>query len=284
MTGRVLAHLDDVGVTAGSVTAWRDLRRAGVVRSASVMVPCPWYPAAVADWRAEPDQDLGVHLTLTSEWAGYRWRPMIGPVRGLVDADGFLHRRPEMVAGAADPSAVEDELAAQIERALSDGLRPSHLDAHMGTAFLGPFIRPLLDVAARYGLPTLVCRDFSTLFGMVGARPDPGALAELVAEGRRRGWPVFDRFVMGFAPEGADAAAFFAGLLRPAREGLTWFALHADAGPELAAVAPHMAGPRAAEHRLFADPAARAAFGPARVIAWPELTLSGTAEEAARCA
>ena len=75
---KVLAHLDDVGSSHGSVVAWQALRTAGVVRSASVMVPCPWHPLARDDWQDDPDQDMGVHITLTSEWSAYRWRPLTG--------------------------------------------------------------------------------------------------------------------------------------------------------------------------------------------------------------
>ena len=62
---RIVFHLDDVGSSAGSVKAWSDLRRAASVETASVMVPCPWYPAAAEDFRTDSNQDLGIHLTLT---------------------------------------------------------------------------------------------------------------------------------------------------------------------------------------------------------------------------
>ena len=162
---RVLAHLDDVGATPGSVEAWAALVAAGVVRSASLMVPCPWYPMAREACLAAPGQDMGVHVTLTSEWSAYRWRPLIGPVGGLVDDEGFLHRRPEDVLRAADPSAVADEIAAQVERAVTDGIHPTHLDAHMGTALLPPFVWALIEAGRRHGIPALVCRDLGPLVG-----------------------------------------------------------------------------------------------------------------------
>lgn len=59
---KILFHLDDVGVSRGSVEAWKRLRSNKIVRSASVMVPCAWYPAARDDWQQEPDQDLGVTI------------------------------------------------------------------------------------------------------------------------------------------------------------------------------------------------------------------------------
>ena len=36
---KILPHLDDLGMSYGSVVAWSELRKAGSVTSASVMVP-----------------------------------------------------------------------------------------------------------------------------------------------------------------------------------------------------------------------------------------------------
>lgn len=286
MIRRVLPHLDDVGVTAGSLAAWRALRAAGVVRTASVMVPCPWYPAAAADFRDEPGQDLGVHLTLTSEWSAYRWRPLLGgraaEAGGLVDAEGFFHRRPEMVAANADPQAVEDEMAAQIERALADGIRPTHLDAHMGTAFLPPFVGRLWALADRYGIPAVLCRDVAALFRVVRLPDaDTGPLSEIVAEAARRGEPVLDTFLIGFTPDGASAAEFFGAMLDGAGEGTHYLALHANAPGDMAGVAPqlapHMAWPREAEYDLFRDPDSATLFAERdiAVVGWRDLVRRG---------
>lgn len=256
---RLLAHLDDVGVTAGSVRAWRELRAAGVVRSASVMVPCPWYRAAVDDHAADPGQDLGVHVTLTSEWPQYRWRPLATGRGGLCDDQGFFHRRPEAVLAHADPAAVEDEIEAQVARALADGIRPSHLDAHMGTAFLPGLIQRLHVVAARHGLAVPVFRDPRPLFDIVRLPGlDLGYWREVLEEAGRRGDPVFDRFVIGFAPEGVAMADHLTALLGDLPDGRHWLALHANAPGDMAAIAPHMVWPREAEHAFLAGPEAAA--------------------------
>ncbi len=271
---RILAHLDDVGSSHGSVVAWQALRGAGVVRSASLMVPCPWYPLARDDWGTDPAQDMGVHITLTSEWSAYRWRPMIGPKGGLVDDEGFMHRRPGDVLRRADPAAVADEIEAQIARALADGIRPTHLDAHMGTALLDPFVWSLIEAGKRHDIPVLACRDLTPLIRDVQVTGfDPGYIAEVTAEVARQGWPVFDRFAIGFCPDNMEMRPFLERLITEAGDGLIYYGMHADTALGMDAFAPHHAAPRRKEYELFRDPASADIFraAGAELVSWTDL-------------
>ena len=54
----------------------------GLATTGSVMVPCPWFPEIARIARERPDMDLGGHLTLTSEWDDFRWRPLTGSSAG----------------------------------------------------------------------------------------------------------------------------------------------------------------------------------------------------------
>ena len=272
---KVLAHLDDVGSSHGSVVAWKGLRAAGVVRSASVMVPCPWYPLARDDWQDEPDQDMGVHITLTSEWSTYRWRPLTGLSGGLTDDEGFMHRRPHGVLASADPEAVADEIAAQIERVLSDGCKPTHLDAHMGTALLPPFVWKLIDTGKYYDVPVLACRDLSPLIRDVGlSKIDAGFVAEVLAEVENQNWPIFDRFLIGFCQDDMAIEDHVAGLLSEADVGLAYYGLHADTAQEIEAFAPQHKNPRRKEYDFFNCPTSANVFAAAgaKTVTWADVT------------
>lgn len=271
---RILAHLDDVGSTQGSVVAWQALRKADVVRSASLMVPCPWYPLARDDWLETPDQDMGVHITLTSEWSSYRWRPLSGSGGGLVDMEGFMHRRPAAVLATADPNAVADEIAAQIERALQDGIKPTHLDAHMGTALLNPFVWKLIEAGKRYGIPALVCRNLQPLLSDVSApAPDQGFLDEVVTEAVAQKWPVFDQFVIGFCADKTPIEDHVRELIVEAGTGLSYYGLHADTAVGMDAFAPNHSMPRYKEYELFSSSRSRALFEKtgATLVNWGEV-------------
>jgi predicted glycoside hydrolase/deacetylase ChbG (UPF0249 family) len=158
---RAIVHVDDVGMCQATLPAFAELLAAGTVTAGSVMVPCPWFPEAAAWCRANPAADVGVHLTLTSEWSGYRWGPLStrDPASGLLDDDGFFHRLPSAVHEQASLDAVGRELRAQLDRAVAAGIAVTHIDSHMYALF-HPRLLPLyLGLAAERRLPALIHGD-----------------------------------------------------------------------------------------------------------------------------
>lgn len=162
-TKLIVIHADDLGEThAVNAAAIKGLQ-SGTINSASLMVPCPWFPE-VADYaRSHTDVDFGLHLTLTSERVYYRWGPVapVDKVPSLVDETGYLHHDWEHVEHI-NPGDVEIELRAQIERALAMGVRPTHLDSHQYRLIMSG--KELFDVMLRVGhdyhLPIFVTRDW----------------------------------------------------------------------------------------------------------------------------
>ncbi len=155
----LIIHADDIGV-AHSVNSATILAFEGNgISSASIMVPCPWFPEIAAYIKENPNNDFGLHLTLTSEWKNYRWGG-ISPdseIPGLLNSQGFLYGSSEQVIKNAKPEEVEKEIRAQVERALAFGIQPTHLDSHMGVLFATPeFFKAYLKVGADYNIPVFV--------------------------------------------------------------------------------------------------------------------------------
>ena len=146
----LIINCDDLGSSRSANVAVYDSLRNGLATSASLMVPCPWARDAAAMYRGE---DVGVHLTLNSEWDTYRWGPVTHSP-SLLDGDGGFPRTIEDVWDHADLDEVRKECLAQIERAIFWGFDVSHLDSHMGTMQLRPeFFDVYLELAVDFGLP-----------------------------------------------------------------------------------------------------------------------------------
>lgn len=157
----LMIHADDVGMCHSVNAATIKAMTEGVVSSSSIMVPCPWFPEIAAWAREHPEADLGLHLTLTSEWRYYRWRPVSAPekVPGLMDPEGFLWRGVGDVVGHASAAEVELEIRAQIDRARKFGLKPTHVDSHMGTLFAHPeYFEAYVRVAKECGILPMLPR------------------------------------------------------------------------------------------------------------------------------
>jgi predicted glycoside hydrolase/deacetylase ChbG (UPF0249 family) len=157
----LIIHADDLAVAHSVDAASFDALERGAITSASIMVPSPWITEVAAYAKAHPNADLGLHLTLTSEWATYRWGSVApaDKVPSLLDADGTFPRDEKTVAARAKLPEVEREIRAQVERALALGIRPTHLDSHMGALFSNPeLIATYVKVARDYGLPFLALR------------------------------------------------------------------------------------------------------------------------------
>jgi hypothetical protein len=147
----LIVNCDDLGATrAGNVGVYDALRN-GLGTSTSVMVPCPWARDAAAQSR--DDDDVGVHLTLNSEWETYRWGP-ITYCPSLLDGDGGFPRTLEDTWDHADLDEVARELRAQIERAMLWGFDVTHLDSHMGALQLrADFFDVYVQLGVEFDLP-----------------------------------------------------------------------------------------------------------------------------------
>jgi len=257
----VVIHVDDLGMCQAGVAAFRDLVELGTVSSGSVMVPCPWFPRLAEYCRTTPEVDVGIHLTLTSEWTGYRWRPVStrDPTSGLIDEEGYLPRKARSAADRADPEAIRRELEAQIERALETGIDATHLDAHMFTALYPSVASLYFELAEVYQLPPFALRLDEAGWRELGRMhmgftdEEAAEMAQLTAQAERRGVPFFDHAHMMALDEWERRVEQVQEILETLPPGLTYFIIHAAKDtPELRAIAPDWRS-RVADYRAFAS-------------------------------
>ena len=176
----LIVHADDLGMARSVNAATIKAFESGLVSSGSIMVPCPWLPEIATYARQHPEADLGLHLTLTSEWTPYRWGPVLSKdrVASLLDNSGYFYLTETEAASHANAKEVEAEIRAQIERARSFGIQPTHLDSHMGTLYKNKTLfEILLRVARDYKLPIRLSKDSMASTDYLPSILSPGDVA-----------------------------------------------------------------------------------------------------------
>jgi hypothetical protein len=226
----VIIHTDDIGMCQASVDAFAEMVDFGLISSGAVMVPCPWFLEGAAYAREHPQADLGVHLTLTSEWETYRW----GPVStrdlqtGLMDSEGYFHRSSEDVWQYADPQAAQIELQAQIEKAIAAGMELTHLDTHMGSVAHSRFIPGYVQLATRYGLPPMIPRLSAEELIQRGAVDADAAemVTQMIHTLEEMGIPLLDGLSGLELVDSTDRIGQAKKALKALKPGITHFIIH----------------------------------------------------------
>src|SRR6266849_4173103 len=129
----LVLHADDFGMLHSVNRATSEALTNKWITSASILVPCPWFPEVARFAREHPEWDLGIHLALTSEWTSVRWRPVSFGSAGssLTDKDGYLPSTSAQVVQQARVPDMEHEMVAQIDLARASGVKITHFDTHM---------------------------------------------------------------------------------------------------------------------------------------------------------
>lgn len=202
----LIIHADDAGMSHSVNVATQAGLDSGIVTSASIMVPCPWFKEFAEYAKLHPQYDYGIHLTLNSEWDDYRWGPVASRDRvpGLVDPTGCLWDNVGQVAMNASAEEVKIELKAQIDRALAFGVPLSHLDTHMGAVLSRPdLVEVYVNLSLEYDLPILFFKSMDPQ--MEKAYPALAArFQKSVAQLTERKLPLLDtllQFYGGNVPE-----------------------------------------------------------------------------------
>jgi predicted glycoside hydrolase/deacetylase ChbG (UPF0249 family) len=233
----LLVNADDFGLCHATNSGIQQLLLEGAVSSATLMLPCGWASEAATWAKEHPELDVGVHLTLTSEWERYRWGPVNrkGATDSLVTAEGYFPKDSRTVELQAEPEQVKAELIAQIEMALAHGMTPTHADNHMGSLYglaTGRnFLQIVLEVCAAYGLPFRLPRYLPQESGQIAPPELAEQAKQLGALADAMGVVILDYLVgLPFRLQDGDTYESLRGnmqqLLKGLRPGVTELIIH----------------------------------------------------------
>jgi len=216
----LIINADDFGRYRGVNEAIFSTVKEGVVRSTTLMVPCPGAAHAMQMLNEHPDIAFGVHLTVVCDVSKDRWGPLMPreKLRSLLDETGNFYsweRIPKLLAQAT-LDELETEFRAQIEAVLTAELSPSHLDWHC------LYDGGLPDAGGRpdiFDLTFALAKEYGLALRAMG-RPSIDKL-------RSQGLPANDHGVVdSFRIETVGKSEVYAQMLRDLPPGLTEWAVH----------------------------------------------------------
>ncbi len=253
---------DDAGMCHTANQATIGCLETGLMTTATIMVPCPWFPEIAAYARQHPEKDFGAHLTHTCEWKLYRWGPVAGRDRvpGLVDPDGFLWASVEEVYAKSNPDESREEARAQIKKAIDAGIDLTHLDSHMGTLQYDiRYMESYLRLAVEFDLPVRMASQ---------ATLERFQQPELRAKFTKQGILFPDNFVYDELPEESrDVKGFWLKILKNLKPGVTELYIHAGKPTEELQAITGSWRTRSAEFETFTtDPQIREVVASEKII------------------
>lgn len=163
----LIIHADDMGLSHSVNTACLKAFDSGGISCGSIMVPCPWAFEMGNYVKGHPSMDVGIHLTLTAEWDLYKWDGVTpsDQISSLLDKDGYFYPSVGELGKSAKPEEAAKEMKAQIDKVISWGIKPTHIDTHMGSVLASPeLIKIYLGLADEYNLPILFPRSYTSWF------------------------------------------------------------------------------------------------------------------------
>jgi hypothetical protein len=274
----LIVHSDDVGMSHASNVGTLAALRVGTVTSLSMMMPCPWVPEFGRYAVRHKDLDVGLHITMTSEWDDYRWGPVAGKltVPGLADEMGCLWDNNRLLKEHATPDEVETEIRAQIDRAETMGIGITHLDSHMYALYSDErYFQRFMKVAVEKQLPFLVAAGH--LYHASREAKDPTEL-NLFKKYAQQVWdaglPVIDDLHRAsYSWDVTHKKELYMETFRSLRPGLTEMVVHCTAPND---VIPVVTGNRShlyGDYYAFIDPDVKQVIEDEKIIltTWREL-------------
>ncbi len=224
----LIINADDFGMCNSVNEAIFGVLKEGLVRSTTLMMPCPWALHATRFLVNHPEISFGIHLTVISEWPNYRWGPLTSKekVPSLIDKTGHFYNFEHMseFLDQVKLDQLEMEFRTQIEAILAANLKPTHLDWHA------------LRIASRTDILELMlglAKEYKLALRVVGK--------QWIEKVRSRGVPTNDHdFLDSYLLDPVTKAARYVELLRNLPTGLSEWAVHPGLdNAELSAIEPN---------------------------------------------
>ncbi|MCC7450636.1 MAG: ChbG/HpnK family deacetylase [Anaerolineae bacterium] len=231
MVAYLIVNADDFGITEGTNRAIIDAFQRGIVTSTSLLANGYAFDHAVALAHENPSLGIGVHLTLTEG------PPVSANNRQITRSDGKLPLSNQpfaraLIAGRLPRDAIRREFAAQINKVVAAGIKPTHVDGHKYIHLLPGISAIVANLARQFSIPVMrVPHRLVDTPSRIGRVPGAlilmmlGTLAYRVAQ--RAGLRMSDR-VIGFVETGHLTHDTIRRLLaaRPPRPGITEVLTH----------------------------------------------------------
>jgi hopanoid biosynthesis associated protein HpnK len=149
----LIVNADDFGLTAGVNTGIVRAFRDGILTSTTLMATGDAFDDALARVRENPGMDVGVHLVLV----GGNCAAPVDEIPSLAKKTGELPQSllelvGRVTSGLISSEEIEREFRAQIERVISAGITPSHLDSHKHTHAHPIVMEALFRVARQFAI------------------------------------------------------------------------------------------------------------------------------------
>ncbi|MBR5519815.1 MAG: polysaccharide deacetylase family protein [Clostridia bacterium] len=266
----LIINADDFGMCHAANAATIDLFEKGGITSATIMTPCPWAPEALRFAQTHPEYAIGVHITFTSEWRKYCWRPVSPtPCPSLRDHRGYMHFHCDDFEKNAKTADVEAEMIAQIEFARSFGFEPSHCDNHMGAIYglegMQCFLPTMFKVCAKYGYPfrlPIISEKTETIIGVPVTGPLESLMRAMNAVADQYNVPLLDHlWEHSWDGPQSDSYENFRDYMlerfHHCPDGIVETYIHPSIECDELANTTSVPFRRIWEHRLFGDPATR---------------------------
>jgi len=207
----LIPNADDFGFTRDVNEGIVHAHRQGILTATTLMATGAAFDHAVALARENPDLDIGVHLV-------------------LVGSPGYPATVSQLIkAVALRRITIYEALAAQVNKILDAGIRPTHLDTHKHTHLLPPVLDSVARIAEEFHIPWVrrpfdLPMDGSTRMRLLSSsfRLVHGRFQRVL---RSHGCRTTDHFA-GFQMTGRYDASDLVKLIKGLPEGTTEFMCH----------------------------------------------------------